>query len=186
MRWLSSVCASCCSSCSVSAVMISVVSSAYVYTVDFVMVLMMLFMYRRKNVAESVLPCGVPSVIVCVSDCACWVCVDCRLFWKYVLNCSVSGVKLNSCLSLCINLSCDIVSYAFDRSTYIASVGLCLDVCLCMSFIIVCSAVVVLEFGLNAYCVGDSMLFCSRCFISWLFIIVSKILAIIGSSEIGL
>lgn len=47
MSWVSSVCAICCSACGVSAVMISVVSSAYVYTFElfvWVMVLMMLFM----------------------------------------------------------------------------------------------------------------------------------------------
>jgi hypothetical protein len=49
-------------------------------------VLIMLFMYSRKMVADSVLPCGVPCVMVCVSDCACCVCTDCRLFWKYVLK----------------------------------------------------------------------------------------------------
>ena len=117
IRLLSSVCAICCSACSVSADMISVVSSAYVNTVDCVGILKMLLMYSRKSVAESVLPCGVPSVIVCVSDCACSVWTDCCLFWKYVLkNCSVSGEKLNSCSSLWSSFLCDIVSYAFDRS----------------------------------------------------------------------
>jgi hypothetical protein len=68
-------------------------------------------------VAESVLPCGVPCVIVCDSDCASVVCTDCCLFWKYVSkNWSVLGVKLNSCFSLCSSFVCDIVSYAFDRS----------------------------------------------------------------------
>ena len=110
-------------------------------------------------VAESVLPCGVPCVMVCVSDCACCVCTDCRLFWKYVLkNCNVSVVKLYSCCSFRSSFSCDIVSYAFDRSIYIASVGLYLFMCLCMLFNIVWRAVVVLEFGLKAYCVGDNML----------------------------
>ena len=82
-------------------------------------------MYRRKKVVDSVLPCGIPCVIVCVVDCACCVCVDCCLFLKYDLKYAVvSGVKLNSCCNLCISFVCEIVSYAFDRSIYIASVGL--------------------------------------------------------------
>ena len=67
-----------------------------------------------------------------------------------------------------------------------ASVGLCFDVCLCMLLIIACTAFVVLEFGLNAYCVGEIRSCFSRYVISWLLMIVSKSLAIIGSSEIGL
>lgn len=66
-----------------------------------------------------------------------------------------------------------------------ASVGLCLCVCFCMLFMIVCNAVVVLEFGLNAYCVGDIMLCVVRCSISWSLISLSNIFAIIGSSDIG-
>ena len=46
-------------------------------------------MYRRKNVVESVLPCGIPCVMVCVADCACCVCVDCFLFLKYDLKYAV-------------------------------------------------------------------------------------------------
>ena len=49
-----------------------------------------------------------------------------------------------------------------------------------------CTAFVVLEFGLNAYCVGEIRSCFSRYAISWLLMIVSKSLAIIGSSEIGL
>ncbi len=45
--------------------MISVVSSAYVYTVDLFSVLMRSLVYRRKKVVKSVLPCGMP----CVDDC---------------------------------------------------------------------------------------------------------------------
>ena len=67
-----------------------------------------------------------------------------------------------------------------------ASVGLCFDVCLWMLLITACTAVVVLEFGLNAYCVGEIRSCFSRYAISWLLMIVSKSLAIIGSSEIGL
>ena len=68
-----------------------------------------------------------------------------------------------------------------------ASVGLCFDVCLCMLLITACTAfVVVLAFGLNAYCVGEIRSCFSRYAIIWLLMIVSKSLAIIGSSEIGL
>ena len=67
-----------------------------------------------------------------------------------------------------------------------ASVGLCFDVCLRMLLITACTAFVVLEFGLNAYCVGEIRSCFSRYAISWLLMIVSKSLAIIGSSEIGL
>ena len=67
-----------------------------------------------------------------------------------------------------------------------ASVGLCFDVCLCMLLITACTAFVVLEFGLNAYCVGEIRSCFSRYAISWLLMIVSKSLAIIGSCEIGL
>ena len=67
-----------------------------------------------------------------------------------------------------------------------ACVGLCFDVCLCMLLITACTAVVVLEFGLTAYCVGEIRSCFSRYAISWLLMIVSKSLAIIGSSEIGL
>ena len=56
-----------------SAVTISVVSSAYVYTFDWT-VLMILLMYSRKSVVDSVLPWGMPCVITCMSDCACVVC----------------------------------------------------------------------------------------------------------------
>ena len=82
-------------------------------------------------------------------------CVDCLLLQKYELKKStVFFVKLNSCCSLWISLECDIVSYAFDKSTYIASVGICFLLSFWILLMIVCSAVVVLEFGLKAYCVG--------------------------------
>ena len=45
---------------------------------------------------------------------------------------------------------------------------------------------VVLEFGLNAYCVGDSISLSSRYVVNWSFIIVSSSFASIGSSDIGL
>jgi len=77
-----------------AAVIMAVVSSAYVYTFDFGIVCIMSLMYKRKNVVDSVLPCGMPCVIVCVVDCAFCVCVDWRLFLKYDLkNCTVSVVN---------------------------------------------------------------------------------------------
>lgn len=95
----------------------SVVSSAYVYTVPLWIVFRMSLMYRRKNVVDRVLPWGIPCVIVCVLDVACCVCVDCCRFVRYDLkNVTVCGVKLKSCLSLWSNLSCATVSYALDRS----------------------------------------------------------------------
>lgn len=127
IRLWSSVCANVCSSVSVLAVMIKVVSSAYVYTFEFGTVLIMLFMYSKKKVVERVLPCGIPCVMVCVFDCACCVWSDCLRFLKYeVKNAMVSGVKLNSFFSLLMSLLCDMVSYALERSIYTASVGLCL------------------------------------------------------------
>ena len=77
------------------------------------------------------------------------------------------------------------MGYAFDRSIYIAVVA-------CLSFfdlwsllMMVCNASVVLEFGLKAYCVLDSMLCFMACSIIWLFINWSKIFARMGSSEMG-
>ncbi len=67
-------------------------------------------------------------------------------------------MKLNSCWSLVISFLWEIVSYALDRSTYIASVGSCSLVLWWRRFTTDCSASVVLEFGLNAYCVDDRML----------------------------
>ena len=117
MRLLSSVCASCCRFVVESAVITSVVSSAYVYTFEFGTVCMMLLMYSRKKVVDSVLSCGIPCVMVCVFDCACWVCVDCLRFVKYdLIKAIVLSVKLNSCSSLCNSLECRIVSNALDRS----------------------------------------------------------------------
>jgi hypothetical protein len=70
-------------------------------------------------------------VIVCVWDCACWVCNDCLRLWKYeVKKATVSGVKLNSFFSLLMRLVCDTVSYALDRSIYIARVGFRFSLCL--------------------------------------------------------
>jgi hypothetical protein len=87
-------------------VMISVVSSAYVYTVEAGTVLMMSLMYKRKNVVDSVLPCGIPCVMVRDRDFACCVCVVWVRLLKYDLKKAVVfGVKLKSCCSLCSNLS---------------------------------------------------------------------------------
>ena len=131
VRLLSSVCASFCSAGMFAAEIMSVVSSANVYTSEFGTVLMMSLMYRRKNVVDSVLPCGMPSVMILLLDIACCVCVVCCLFWKYdAMNVRVFSVKLNWCLSLCSSLLCDIVSYALDRSTYIASTGVLSVLCL--------------------------------------------------------
>ena len=47
------------------------------------------------------------------------------------------------------------------------------------------SARVVLEFGLKAYCVGDSSPWLVRCSMSWLLMAVSRSLAMIGRSEMG-
>ena len=59
---------------------------------------------------ESVLPWGMPCVMVCVVDCAFCVCVDCCRFWKYeAKKATVSAVKLNVCLSLCSSLVVDTV-----------------------------------------------------------------------------
>jgi hypothetical protein len=168
------------------AVMTRVVSSAYVYTFELGTVSMMLFMYRRKKVVDNVLPCGMPCVMICDFDCACCVCVDCSRFEKYDLKKAVvSGVKLYICSSLWSRVLCDIVSYAFDKSMYMARVGDLSRMLLKMLLIIVCSASVVLELGLNAYCVGEMML----CFVRWVmtcsFMMVSNIFAMMGSSEIG-
>jgi hypothetical protein len=76
------------------------------------------------------------------------------------------------------------VSYAFDRSMYMPSVGLRLFFCAWMLLMIVWSASVVLEFGRKANCVGDMILCFVRCMI-WLFMSVSKILAMIGRREMG-
>ena len=60
-----------------------------------------------------------------------------------------------------------------------------LDVCLLILLMMVCSAIVVLELGLKAYCVGEMMLCFVMCFIIWLLMMVSKTLAMIGSKETG-
>ena len=67
-----------------------------------------------------------------------------------------------------------------------ASVGLRFDFCLWMLLMMVCSASVVLELGLKAYWVGEMMLCVVRWFMIWLLMMVSKILAMMGRSDIGL
>ena len=54
-----------------------------------------------------------------------------------------------------------------------------------MLLMMVCSARVVLELGLKAYCVGEMMLWFVRWVMICLLRIVSKTLAMIGRSEIG-
>ena len=75
-------------------------------------------------------------------------------------------MKLKSCRSLWSSFSCEIVSYAFDRSMYIARVGFRFCTFLWILFSTVCSARVVLELGRKAYCVGDIRECSMRWFIS--------------------
>ena len=66
---------------------------------------------------ESVLPCGMPWVMVWVCDLACYVCTDCILLVRYDSKyATVLALKLKSCLSLCSSVLCATVSYALDRS----------------------------------------------------------------------
>ena len=66
---------------------------------------------------ESVLPCGMPSVIVCVSDCACSVWSVCVRLLKYEVRSEVVlSSKLKVCFSLWRSLVWEMVSYAFERS----------------------------------------------------------------------
>ena len=63
-----SACAFVCSKSSVGAVIVSVVSSAYVYMFECFDVSHMSLIYRLNSVVESVLPCGIPSVMSFGSD----------------------------------------------------------------------------------------------------------------------
>ena len=54
----------------VGAVMMRLVSSAYVYTDDWGAAWVMSFMYSRKSVVERVLPWGMPWVMVCLVEVA--------------------------------------------------------------------------------------------------------------------
>ena len=78
-----------------------------------------------------------------------------------------------------MSLVCDMVSYDLVWSTFSANVGCLIVVSVCTLFRIVCRAVVVLEFGLNAYCVGDMML-CWVRFMSCVFMIESSTFAIMA------
>ena len=100
---------------------------------------------------ERVLPCGMPWVMVWNVDCAEVVWSDCVRLVKYDVNsASVSGWKLNLCLSLWRSFLCDIVSYALVRSRNSAIVGcLCCLLLIILSMIVV-SAIVVSELGRNA------------------------------------
>ena len=98
----------------------------------------------------------------------------------------VPGEKLNSFFSLSSNFLCGTVSYALDRSMYTASVGSCLCLSSTILSMIVCRASVQFEYGLRAYCVGEFVLWYSRCFMSCWLIIVSSSFAIIGRRDIGL
>ena len=51
-----------------------VVSSAKVNTFEFGTAWLILLIYMRKNVVDNVLPCGIPCVIICGWEMACWVC----------------------------------------------------------------------------------------------------------------
>jgi len=66
-----------------------------------------------------------------------------------------------------------------------ARVGFLLRMFLWRLLMIVCSASVVLEWGLNAYCVGDRMLCFRRWCMSWSLMRVSSSFAMMGSREIG-
>jgi hypothetical protein len=116
-------------------------------------------MYRMKKVVDSVLPCGMPCVIICLDEVAYSVCVVWILFLKYVeMNVIVSWSKLKLYLSLCRSFSCETVSYALERSRYMASVGCLVSMCFWSLSMIVWSAMDVVELGRNAYCVLDMRL----------------------------
>ena len=66
-----------------------------------------------------------------------------------------------------------------------ASVGCLLEICWLSLSRMVCSASDVLEFGLNAYCVVAMRLCLVQWFMIWSLMILSRIFAMIGSSDIG-
>ena len=66
-----------------------------------------------------------------------------------------------------------------------ASVGCFFFMCFSSLSMMVCSAMLVLEFGLNAYCVRDKMLCLIRWFIIWSLMILSSILPMMGMSDMG-
>ena len=66
---------------------------------------------------DSVLPWGMPCVMVPGLECALVVWVVCFRLVRYDRKKRVvSSVKLNSCFSLWMSLLCEMVSYALDRS----------------------------------------------------------------------
>ena len=67
-----------------------------------------------------------------------------------------------------------------------ARVGCFCLMCVWSRSMMVWSARVVLEWGLNAYCVGEMMLCFVRCVMSWLLMRVSRSLAMMGRREMGL
>ena len=67
-----------------------------------------------------------------------------------------------------------------------ARVGCFCLMCVWSLSIMVWSARVVLELGLNAYCVGEMILCFVRCVMSWLLMSVSRSLAMIWRRELGL
>ena len=84
---------------------------------EWVVVVEMSLMYSMKNVVDSVLPCGMPCVMICGSDCVWSVCRVWILFWKYDARSLIVLVsKLKLCCNLWSNLECEMVSYALDRS----------------------------------------------------------------------
>ena len=77
----------------------------------------MSLMYSMKNVVDNVLPCGMPCVMICGSDCEWSVWSVWILFLKYdARNVTVLVSKLNLCCSLWSSLVCEMVSYAIERS----------------------------------------------------------------------
>jgi hypothetical protein len=77
------------------------------------------------------------------------------------------------------------VSYALGMSMYIASVGCFFDFWRRIWSVIAVRVRVVSDCGLKAYWYGDKMLCWRRCIMSWLFMIVSNILAMMGMMEMG-
>ena len=107
--------------------------------------------------------------------------------WKYDVNkLSVVGSKVDWCFSLYSSFWCDMVSYAFVRSMNTARVCFLSDFDLMMSSMMAVRAAVVSDWGRNAYWCLSNMLCCSKCCMSCSLISVSKILPMMGKSEMGL
>lgn len=136
---------------------------------------------------DSVLPCGIPCVMVCCCDFAYCVCVVCCRFVKYEeIKEIVLSSKLKLFFSLLRSFACDIVSYALDKSRYIATVGCLFLICLWSLSRIACNAMEVVELGRNAYCVLEMRLCVMQCAMIWSLMMVSNIFPIIGRSDMGL